>query len=189
MHETLYLQTGLFLDPLHFCQRQFSGRHDTFHALFLQKAAAGGSGERHLRTGMQRKSRKMRPDLHQYTDILHDHSVQAGFIERLQIWDQFTKFRLFYQGIHGKIDFTSHKVCCVNSPADLFRCEVIRIGPGAKFLTTQIYGIRARVDGPQESLVISCRSQQFYPCSCCLLIFRSQFHRLPVFPLYLPFSL
>ena len=83
---------------------------------------------------MQRQFRKTVSDQCEYTDILHDHPVQPGFIERLQIGDQLCEFVLFQKGVHRKVDLPSHKMCHMDGPADILCREIVRVGPGAEFL-------------------------------------------------------
>ncbi len=72
-------------------------------------------------------------------------------------------------------------MCYMDGPTDLFRCEIFRIGPGAKLLAAQIDCVGSRVDGSQESFIVSRRRQQFdFGLWLLLVLCRGFYHLLNV---------
>ncbi len=85
MYESLHLCAGLPPHGSKFPQAKLSGRDDPACAHIPQQRGSPPGTDSHLRADMNLQSRKMRPDKAKHSQVLYNHGVQSGLIERSQI--------------------------------------------------------------------------------------------------------
>ena len=162
MDKGFHFYAAFFLQLLHFLKGQLSGGHYPADPQVLQEPDALGSRDGKLGGGVEKEARASFPQGGNDPQVLDDDSVQALFIHPGHKIRKLGKLFLSCQGIDRQIDLSAKKMGLFEAYDQFFLCEISGVGPGPKFLSRQIDGVRSGADCSQKGFSAARGGQQFH---------------------------
>ena len=166
MHEDLqrHRQLSLLqlpLNPLKIAQAQFTGQNNALAAEVFGQSDAGGTGDRHLRRGVQGQARHQPTRQGRQAHVLNDQGVDPGGRRRQQQAAHRLPFAGEDQHVEGQKSLQTAAVQPGHDLGQFLLTKVLRPEAGVEELNTEIHRIGTVGGGGLERRPASGWSKQF----------------------------
>ena len=142
-----------------FFKAKFASHNGTFHTSFHRKIYTATISNSHLSAGVQGQIRHNLSSQTNYTQILHDDTINANIVQEQQIACQILHFAIINESIYSNINSYAMHMSEVNSFRHFFPIEVASILACAKSFTTHINCISTCVNCCFQSFPATSRSK------------------------------
>ena len=146
---------------LQFPQGQLPGRYDPADPHLFQETDGLRRCDRQLGAGVQQQAGTGFPEGVDHAQVLYYDAVQPGQIQPVDIGNQFRQFILPGQGINGQVDLSAENMGFPDGPNQLLLCEIVRVGPGAEFLSGQVESVGSCRQAAEKALPAAGGGQEF----------------------------